>query len=129
MGSGGGLVCGVWVFEGGGAGRRGKGGAYSLLVMPARSFRSAPAQKHSSTSLARISTRVPCPTAPPALCPAISSSASRFTALISCESSERSWREMALRVRGLLRLRTRMWPRCGAGMLWVLRRVGDGAVE
>ena len=22
-----------------------------------------------------------------------------------------------------------MWPRCGAGMLWVFRRVGAGAVE
>ena len=22
-----------------------------------------------------------------------------------------------------------MWPRCGAGMLWVFRRVGPGAVE
>ena len=81
---------------------------YSSRLIPARSFKSAPEQKQSSTSLASISTRVPSPIAPPAARFPTSSSASCFTALISEESSESSWREMALRVRGLLRLRTRM---------------------
>lgn len=99
---------------------------YCILDMSLLSFRSAPAQKHSSIALASISTRVPCPIASPL---AASSSASVFTASISLESSARSCRDKALRLWGLLRDRTRMWPTCGAGMLWVLIKDGAGAVE
>ena len=91
-----------------------------------RSLRSAPAQKASSRLLARIRARVG-PVAEEE-----EEDAEVLMASISEASSDRSWRERALRVRGLLRLRTRMWPRWGAGMLWVSRRGGrveDGRVN
>lgn len=95
---------------------RGQAGTYSSCVKVARSFRSAPAQKLESTSLANMSARV----APvsPLWC----------MLFICCVNSARSWREMALRAAGRLKDNMRMLPECGAGTL-VTFRTGEGAVE
>lgn len=82
---------------------------YSSLLIPFRSFKSAPAQKLASTSLARINARVgPSP------------SFSAWMLSTSCRSSLSSCREMALRDSGRLRLRIRMLPLWGAGTLVTL---------
>ena len=89
---------------------------YSSGVKVARSFRSAPAQKLESTSLANISARV-APVSP-----------SWCMLFIWCVNSASSWREMALRAAGRLKDNMRMLPECGAGTL-VTFTTGDGAVE
>jgi len=50
--------------------------------------------------------------------------------VISWVREERRVVEKALRLRGLLRVRIRIRPRCGAGMSWVVRTGGGrGVVE
>ncbi len=132
---GGGLLVGGGRKGGGGGG--GGGGRYSEGFMDRRSFKSAPAQKHSSSSLASIRTRVPAPMGPaPSPWPFLlatrarsSTSPSRLNASISALSSRSNCRDMALRLEGLLRLRMRTWPMWGAGIVWDFRRVGVGGLE
>jgi len=81
---------------------------YSSGVMLSLSFRSAPAQKATSLSLARMRARVlPIPR-------------SRCRPSTTPLSSESSWREMALRARGRLKETTAMLPAWGAGTLEIL---------
>ena len=89
---------------------------YSSGVKPARSLRSAPAQKLESTSLLNIRALV----APisPSLC----------ILSIWWFNSASNCLEIALRATGRLRERMRMLPQCGAGMLVTLI-TGAGAVE
>jgi hypothetical protein len=92
-------------------------------VKPARSFRSAPAQKQLSTSLARISALVGAVLSVPAEPPnfsvtGTSSPWSLYSEAIAsmCErSSQRSCLEMALRAEGRASERMRMRPDDGAG--------------
>lgn len=79
---------------------------------PTRSFRSAPAQKLPSVSLARINALVG-PAGP-----------SEAIAWISRASSVSSCREMALRACGLFSEMILMRPACGAGMDVILRVEG-----
>lgn len=88
----------------------------SSCVNVTRSFRSAPAQKLESMLLARIRARV------------VPVSPSAWMLFIWWFSSERSWRDMALRAAGRLRERIRIEPECGAGTL-VTFMTGDMAVE
>ena len=83
--------------------------SYSSGDMPKRSFKSAPAQKALSHSLAKIKARV-LPLPPSACKP----STTPFSSL-------NSFVEMALRALGRSSDRTVMVPECGAGMLEILR--------
>ena len=103
------------MFEGRQAGKQAGDKPYSSGVMRNRSFRSAPAQKAASTSLAIISARV-APFSP-----------SAWMLPIWCESSLRSWVEIALRAEGRLRDRMRMLPLWGAGIVRMVSW-GDGVV-
>ena len=96
------------------------GEIYCSAVKVFRSLRSAPLQKALGSAEARIKTRG-----------AVAEEGSRGVLLmvvIWSDSSARRRREMALRVAGLLRLRMRIVPVCGAGMsvIWIR---GDGRVE
>ena len=83
--------------------------SYSSGDMPKRSFKSAPAQKALSHSLAKIKARV-LPLPPSACKP----STTPFSSL-------NSFFEMALRALGRSSDRTVMVPECGAGILEILR--------
>lgn len=89
--------------------------AVSSCVKPSRSFRSAPAQKQASLSLARITARVG---------PPMGGSECRVS--ISCRRSERSCLLIALRALGRLRDRILMLPLCGAGTEVIFRVEGEG---
>ena len=92
----------------------GEGGeTHSALLKARLSFRSAPAQKASSTSLAIMRALVG-PWGP-----------SLWMSVMWRERSARRAREMALRFLGLLRERMRMEPLCGAGMLRMLISGGE----
>lgn len=79
--------------------------AVSSDVNVALSFRSAPAQKLESTSLARISARV-APVSP-----------SAWMLSTWWLSSESNWRDMAFRAAGRFNERILIDPECGAGTL------------
>jgi len=88
--------------------RRGGRKSYSSLLNPARSLRSAPAQKAESTSLARIKALV----APfPPSC---------AIALTCWVNSVSSCREIAFRACGRLSERILIDPECGAGTFLTL---------
>jgi len=81
---------------------------YSCLLNPARSLRSAPAQKAESTSLARIRTLVA--PFPPS-----------FAISLTCRvKSDSSCREIAFRACGRLSERILIDPECGAGTVLTL---------
>lgn len=82
--------------------------SYSCLLNPARSLRSAPAQKDESTSLARIRTLVD------------PLSLSLSIALTCWVNSASSCREIAFRACGRLSDKTLMDPECGAGTFLTL---------
>lgn len=86
---------------------------HSSLLNPRLSFRSAPAQKASSTSLATMRALVG-PWGP-----------SLWMSLMCRERSASRAREMALRFLGLLRERMRMEPLWGAGMFRMLIKGGE----
>lgn len=88
---------------------------YSESDMVRRSFRSAPAQKQESSSLAMISTRVCAWRAAAASAPAPVCVSSAWMRSTSAPSSSRSLREMALRACGRFRERILMTPTFGAG--------------
>jgi hypothetical protein len=90
--------------------------AYSSCVKVARSFKSAPAQKLVSMSLAMINALVD--PVSPSLCMLV----------IWWFSSASNCLEMALRAAGRFRERIRMLPQCGAGTR-VTFIEGDRAVE
>jgi hypothetical protein len=89
---------------------------HSSCVKVARSFKSAPAQKLVSMSLAKINARVE--PFSPSLC----------MLLTWWCSSESNCRDIALRAAGRLRDKIRMLPECGAGT-FVTLRAGVGALE
>jgi hypothetical protein len=92
-------------------------------VNPLLSFKSAPAQKQLSTSLAKITALVgplrSTPAAPPYIFLAGASepsdSYSEWIEEMASRSSERSWTDMAFFAEGRERVRMRMRPVCGAG--------------
>ncbi|KAL3426383.1 hypothetical protein PVAG01_03174 [Phlyctema vagabunda] len=97
-----------------------RAGPFLAGVKPARSFKSAPAQKQLSTSLARISARTgPCSFAPSTvLARSFSSPFTSYwpaTLVMLLRSSRSSCREIAFRADGRLRFRMRMRPLPGAG--------------
>lgn len=107
-----------WCGFGGGDESEGEGKvgvSYSSSLKVTRSFRSAPAQKALSCSLARISARV-APFSPSCAIDWIS----RLSSLSSCT-------EMALRACGRFRERILMFPACGAGTD-VIFKVDDGVL-
>jgi len=103
--------------------RKGKE-TYSTSLIPLLSFKSAPAQKAPSTSLARINALVtpPLPTSFPS-----ESYSSRIDSTWE-RNSESNWVEMAFRAEGRDRERMRMSPLLGAGRVVSLMHGGEEVV-
>jgi hypothetical protein len=97
--------------------KEGKTNTYSSLVIPRRSFKSAPAQKQLGTSLASTTALVgpflSVPAAPPYLFVGTSFPSSSYSLAIASTFARNSWsncRDMALRADGRARERMRMRP-------------------